>query len=234
MQELIFKIVLFIHVICGALALISGGIAMASTKGGKIHNRLGIVFYWSMFYIFISTIIFIILDPSNLKYQFFLGIGIVSFYPNWSGKRMLKMKKIFKPLLIDKIGAVAIGISGLLMITYGIYLTKFPNPDFGGLNILFFIFGTVSLANCYGDSLVYFGFRKTEKMHWFLAHGGKMIGAYSAAMTAFCVNIVPRYLPKNTPDYVQIMTWVIPGVTIGIIGRMLLRKYKLKFANKAV
>jgi hypothetical protein len=234
MQAIIFKTILFIHVICGAMSLISGGIAMASTKGSKAHNRAGIVFYWSMCYIFISTIIFIILYPTNVKYQFFLGIGIVSFYPNWSGKRMLKMKKVFAPQLIDKIGAVAIGISGLLMIAYGGYLTKFPNADFGSLNILFFIFGTVALTNCYGDSMVYFGYRKTEKMHWFLAHGGKMMGAYSAAMTAFCVNIVPRYLPNDTADFVQIIVWVVPGVTIGTIARILLKKYRLKFAKKAI
>jgi hypothetical protein len=232
MQTLIFKTILFIHVICGAMSLISGGIAMASTKGGKTHNRAGIVFYWAMFYIFISTIIFIILDPSNLKYQFFLGIGIVSFYPNWSGKRMLTMKKVFAPQLIDKIGAIAIGISGLLMFTYGAYLTIHPNSDFGGLNILFFIFGTVALANCYGDSSLYFGFKKAEKMHWFFAHGGKMMGAYSAAMTAFCVNIVPRYLPASTPGFVQIMVWVVPGVTIGILGRILIKKYKTKLKPK--
>lgn len=228
MQILFFKTVLFIHVICGALALIAGGIAMATKKGNSTHKKAGIVFYWAMFYIFISTIVFIIMYPDNLKYQFFLGIGIISFYPNWSGKRMLNMKKVFEPQLIDKVGAVLIGISGLIMLGYGAYLSKYPNPNFGGLNILFFIFGLVSISNCYGDVRVYFGFRKIEKMHWFFAHGGKMIGAYSAAMTAFCVNIVPRYIPANAPDYVQIMTWVVPGVTIGILGNRILKRYKVK------
>ncbi len=229
MQSILFKTVLFIHVICGALSLITGGVAMATKKGGAIHNKAGLVFYWSMFYIFISTIIFIILDPLNLKYQFFLGIGIVSFYPNWSGKRMLKMKKSFEPQLIDKIGAVLIGISGMIMLSYGAYLTKYPNANFGSLNILFFIFGTVSISNCFGDVRAYFGFRKIEKMHWFFAHGGKMIGAYSAAMTAFCVNIVPRYIPANAPDIAQILVWIIPPALIAIIGRVILRKFKVKF-----
>jgi uncharacterized membrane protein len=229
MQSIFLKSVTVIHVLCGAIALITGCIAMVVKKGSKTHKIAGIVFYWAIFYIFVSTIIFLALDPSNLKYQFFLGIGIVSFYPNWSGKRMIAMKKELKPMLIDKIGACLIGISGIIMIGYGIYLSINPAPSFGGLHILFFIFGIVSLVNCYGDLKIYLGFVEPLKMHWFFAHGGKMIGAYSAAMTAFCVNIVPRYLPKNTPDFVQIMTWVVPGVTIGIIGRIILKRYTLKF-----
>jgi uncharacterized membrane protein len=229
MGNIVFKTALAIHVLCGGLALITGFIAMRSKKGGKVHNKAGLVFYWAMFIIFITTTLFFIMYPTNLKYQFFLGIGIVSFYPNWSGKRMLAMKKGLIPTFTDKLGAWLIGLSGLCMIAYGIYLTIKPNTSFGGLNILFFIFGTVSLINCYGDLKYYLGFKTAEKMHWFFAHGGKMIGAYSAAMTAFCVNVVPRYLPKNLPDYLFIMTWVVPGVAIGIIGRMILKKYRLKF-----
>lgn len=226
--DYIFKTSLFIHVICGISSLISGLIAMRAKKGGKVHNIAGLIFYWSMFLIFISTIIFFVLYPTNLKYQFFLGIGIVSFYPNWSGKRMLSMKKGLVPSLIDKVGAWLIGFSGLVMIAYGVLLTIKPNTSFEGLNILFFIFGTVSLTNCYGDLKYYLGFKTAEKMHWFFAHGGKMIGAYSAAMTAFCVNILPRYLPRNTPGLVQVLVWVVPGVLIGIIGNRILKHHRLK------
>ena len=56
-----------------------------------------------------------------------------------------------------------------------------------------------------------------------------MMGAYSAALTAFCVNIVPRYLPQNTPAFVFILTWTLPGVLIGIIASRMLKKYKVKF-----
>ena len=230
MGHLIYKSAIFIHVLCGILSLTSGLIAMIVTKGGKKHKRAGLVFYWSMAIIFATTILFFVLEPSSLKYQFFLGIGIVSFYPNWSGRRMLSMKKGILPMPIDKIGAYLIGVSGLAMIVYGAYLTIHEVKGFDGLNILFFVFGTVSLANCYGDLKVYLGYVKAEKLHWFFAHAGKMMGAYSAAITAFCVNIVPRYLPANTPSFVAILTWVAPGLTVGIVARILIKKYKLKMA----
>jgi uncharacterized membrane protein len=229
METLIYKSSIAVHVLCGILSLASGLVAMTANKGGKVHNRAGLVFYWSMFMIFVTTTIFFILYPSNLKYQFFLGIGIVSFYPNWSGKRMLSMKKGIQPTMIDKIGAYLIGISGICMLAYGVYLTQTPPKNFAGLNILFFVFGTVSLANAYGDLKVYLGFVKAEKMHWFFAHAGKMMGAYSAAITAFCVNIVPRFFPENTPFFVFIIMWTAPGVIIGILSARIIKKYQVKF-----
>ena len=229
METFIYKSSIAVHILCGILSLASGLVAMTANKGGKVHNRAGLVFYWSMFMIFITTTIFFILYPSNLKYQFFLGIGIVSFYPNWSGKRMLSMKKGLVPTMIDKIGAYLIGISGICMLAYGAYLTQNPPKNFAGLNILFFVFGTVSLANAYGDLKVYLGFVKAEKMHWFFAHAGKMMGAYSAAITAFCVNIVPRFFPENTPFFVFIIMWTAPGVIIGILSARIIKKYQVKF-----
>lgn len=229
MKAIIYQSALFIHVIAGALALLTGFIAMvARRKGGKLHNRAGIVFYWSMFVVFFTTINFFVLDPTQLKYQFFLTIGIVSFYPTWSGKRMLSMKKGMNPQWFDKAAAYLIGLSGVVMLGYGIYGFT-PNANFDGLEVLFVIFGTVSLVNAYGDLKIYLGFVEAEKLHWFFAHAGKMTGAFSAALTAFCVNVVPRYLPNGTPAYVFILTWVLPGVIIGLVGVKISKHYRLKF-----
>ena len=229
METFIYKGSIAVHVLCGIMSLAAGLVAMIANKGGKVHNRAGIIFYWSMFMIFVTTTLFFILYPTNLKYQFFLGIGIISFYPNWSGKRMLSMKKGLLPTMIDKIAAWAVGISGICMLSYGAYLTLNPPKDFGGLNILFFVFGTVSLSNCYGDLKYYLGYVKAEKMHWFFAHGGKMMGAYSAAITAFCVNIVPRLFPENTPFFVFIFMWTAPGVILGVLSARIIKKYQAKF-----
>ncbi len=232
MEKLIFNFFLVIHVICGFLSLASGLIAMIAKKGKRVHNISGSIFYWAMLGVFITTIIFFVIYPIQLKYQFFLTIGIISFYPNFSGKRLLSMKKAIAPTLIDWIAAWGVGICGIVMIGYSVY--GFINPaGFNGMAILFAIFGLVCLVNAYGDLKIYLGFQKPEKMHWFLGHGGKMMGAYSAALTAFFVNVVPRYMPKNTPDFVFILTWVLPGVIVGVIASRILKKYKAKFAGKS-
>jgi len=233
METLIYKSSIAVHVLCGILSLAAGLVAMIANKGGKVHKRAGIIFYWSMFMIFVTTTLFFILYPTNLKYQFFLGIGIVSFYPNWSGKRMLAMKKGLKPTFVDKIGAWLIGFSGVSMLTYSVYLTANPAKGFNTLNILFFVFGIVSLLNAYGDLKFYLGSVKAEKMHWFFAHAGKMMGAYTAAITAFCVNIIPRIMPENTPSFIFIITWTAPGIILGIISARIIKKFKTKFKIEA-
>ena len=226
MQTLIYKSSLFVHVLCGIFGLLSGFVAMlARRKGGVLHNRAGIVFYSSMFGIFITTLIFFILDPLNLKYQFFLGIGIVSFYPAFSGKRVLEMKKELNPNWLDKTAMWVVGLCGLVMIGYA-----FTVKD-SSYAILFGIFGSVCLQNFYGDWKVYSGRHTAQKLHWFFAHGAKMTGAFSAAMTAFCVNIVPRFLPQDTSQLVFIATWVLPGVAIGLWGRAVLKKYRKPVLN---
>lgn len=229
MKSLIYQPVLILHVIAGFLALVTGLIAMAvRKKGGKLHNRTGIVFYWSMLVVFVSTVIFFVLDPLSLKYQFFLTIGIVSFYPTWSGKRVLSMKKSVVPKWYDKAAAFGIGISGIIMVAYGVYGFT-GGVNFGGLEMLFLIFGGLSLTNAYGDLKIYLGYKEAGKMHWFFAHGGKMTGAFAAAVTAFCVNVLPRYMPDGTPTFVFILTWVLPGVIIGVAGARILKHYRRKF-----
>jgi uncharacterized membrane protein len=229
MKSLIYQPILILHIIAGFLALVAGLTAMiARRKGGKLHNRMGIVFYWSMFVVFVSTVIFFVLDPLSLKYQFFLTIGIVSFYPTWSGKRVLSMKKGVIPKWYDKTAAFGIGISGIVMVAYGIYGFT-ANVKFEGIETLFLVFGGVSLANAYGDLKVYLGYVEAEKMHWFFAHAGKMTGAFSAAVTAFCVNVVPRYMPDGTPMIIFVMTWVLPGIIIGFMGVRISKSYRKRF-----
>lgn len=233
MEKLFYQSSIFIHVIAGVIALLSGIVAMITRKvAGQWHSRSGLVYYWSMVIIFFTNIVFFVLDPLNLKYQFFLTISMISIYPTWSGRRMLSMKKAILPRWYDKAAAIGIGISGLIMCGYAVYGFQHA-AEFNGLQYLFLIFGGVSLGNAYGDIKIYFGFQEPQKLHWLLAHGGKMMGAYSATATAFCVNVVPRYLPQNTPSFVLILTWVLPGVLFGgILSNVLLRKYRQKSVKK--
>jgi hypothetical protein len=229
MENLLYKSGIALHVIAGFLSLVSGMVAMSyGKKGGKVHNVSGIIFYWSMVVIFVTTLLFFVLNPMLLKYQFFLTIGIVSFYPTWSGKRMLKMKKGLEPTWYDITAAFLVGISGLIMLVYGNVLLFKLSID-SPLVYLFFVFGIVSILNSFGDLRFYLKFKEELKMHWFFAHGGKMIGAYSAALTAFCVNIVPRFLPENFPALGNMILWTGPSVIFAIVSVKVLRKYRVKF-----
>lgn len=228
MGNLIYKTLIISHVIAGFAALLTGFIAMKTRKkGGKIHNTAGQIYYWGMVVVFLSTVGLFILAPQKLFYQFFLGIAIVSFYPTFSGKRILGMKKAIQPQKIDWFAAIIVTICGFVMWGYAIY-GFFHAADFNSFQYLFAIFGSICLANGYGDLMVFTKRKKTEKMHWFFGHGGKMTGGYAATVTAFCVNIVPRYLPENLPTLTYLMIWVLPGVLIGFWGNRMLKSYKQK------
>ena len=228
MKELIFKSTLFLHVLAGGLALIVGLIAMLNRKkGNKLHKRTGIIFYWCMNFIFLTAILFVAFYPEQEKYWFFLTIGIVSFYPNFTGVRILKMKKGIEARWFDYAALVMIIISGFIMLKVGLgSLLGFDTRT--QFEILYLVFGIFSLIQGYGDSLVFTGIKKAEKLHWLYGHAGKMIGSYSAALTAFCVNIIPRYLPSHTPFFVYILIWVGPGVLLGIYSARKIKALKSK------
>lgn len=227
MKELIYSLGIKIHVLAGTLSLLFGLAAMLiKKKGGKRHNQAGIVFYWSMAAVFVTTVLFMVLYPTQLKYHFFLTIGIVSFYPTYSGKRILKMKKGISPEWFDWTAAYIILFSGLAMIVYAVYLQIYLPNSF---TVLFFVFGVFSLVQAISDLKLFLGKKSATKLHWFFSHAGKMIGAYSAAVTAFCVNIVPRFLPENTSMSVLIFTWVAPSILFAFVTRYFFKKYQKQF-----
>lgn len=227
MKELLYKSGIIVHVIAGILALATGLAAMtARKKGGRLHNQTGIVFYWSMAVIFVTTLLFFVLYPAKIIYHFFLMIGIVSFYPTYSGKRILQMKKGITPRFADRAAAVLILISGTAAVLYGLYLQFYSPQD---IAFLFLIFGSFSIIQGYQDLKLFSGKTQLAKMHWFYSHAAKMIGAYSAAVTAFCVNIIPRYLPENTSTVTLITLWVAPGVLFSMVSANTIARYKRKF-----
>ncbi len=226
MEKIIFQIALPIHVICGIVSLAAGIVAMAARKRrASWHAGAGLVFYRAMNGVFLTALLFFILYPTVLKYQFFLGIGLVSVYPNLTGKRILQMKKEVNPSISDYALAIIIGLSGTIMLAFG--LSKFMGyTAVGQYAILFILFGLLSLSNAYGD-LKLFITKNAKKLHWLHGHAGKMTGAFAASFTAFSVNVVPRYLPDNSPEILYLAMWVVPGVAIGVIGHQL----KLRFLS---
>ncbi|SOE22030.1 hypothetical protein SAMN06298216_2476 [Spirosomataceae bacterium TFI 002] len=224
MKTLVFQSVLFLHVIAGVIALVTGLVAMfAPKKGGKLHNVTGLMFYYSMAFVFVSSVIFFILEPSSLKYQFFLAIGVVSFYPIYTGRSVLYMKKQINTGLFHKSLAVLAVLTGIGMLVYG-NLGAAPSQ----YQILFNVFGVILILNGLGDVRVYFGLKPTAKNYWLMAHIGKMLGGYSAALTAFMVNVVPRYLPAHTSMFVFIAMWTLPAIVLTFYAAFVRKKYSPK------
>lgn len=214
--------VLLSHVIAGFLCLISGIIAIvANPKGGKLHRKSGIVYFWCMVIIFVTSLIAI----AFFKFKFFLlMISIFSFFLSFTGYRSLKRKKPNDVKWYDKLVAFAGLLTGFSLIGYGVYaIIKHGNYGFSSIC---FVFGFLLSANSYKDIK---HFRKTEyeKLWWWFHHLNMMMASFIAAFTAFLVN---NYY-KLTGDLGNwnFIFWLLPTFVLAPLISKWNRHYKRKF-----
>lgn len=228
MKTLAYQTLLALHVAGGATALLTGLLAMFAKKGGKLHTLVGRIYYWAMVDVFVTVLGICALFPTKTFYHFFLMLSIVSFYPSFSGKRVLRLKKKgTRPELLDRVAAWTLLICGLGMWAYGGWMLYSTTNTF--MAVLFFFFGLISVKNGRNDIRLYAGKIELEKMHWFYSHLSRMLNSYAAALTAFLVNIGPRFLPDGTPDWVTIVLWTAPATLVGVGIARWTRSYRRKF-----
>jgi hypothetical protein len=208
------NIMLIIHIASGTIALISGLISMIAKKGLKAHKLSGKIFFYGMTGVFITAI-----TIGYIKSNWFLFfVGFFSYYLASSGYRSLKLKKLHldqKPKPIDWIISGSGLTFGISLLVFAVYL-KIKGVDWGSFMVPF-AFGAISSIFGYKDIRSFYK-KPTEKIHWIASHGGKMGGAFIAAVTAFIV--VNIQLPKFGWSL-----WLLPTVIIVPIIVRMIRKY---------
>lgn len=220
MSTFLYQWSLYLHVLSGFIALSAGLAAMIAQKGHAIHAIAGKWFFGTMGIVFWTSVLFFLLDPTSIKYHFFLGIAAISYYPVFTGRRVLDWKRGVQVTRLDWIRWGLLLVAGLGMAIYGIgdIIGWWAVQGYG---VLFVVFSGVSFANVVGDWQIFTG---RKPLRWVASHGGKMVGGYAAAVTAFCVNVVPRFLPSDSPSWVYLATWIAPGVLIGVLGGRIVKK----------
>lgn len=206
-MEIDIQLFILVHASFGGIALLSGLFAIFSKKGGKLHKRSGLVFYYTMLASTLSSLVIACLP--NHESAFLFSVGIFSTYFLLTGKRALNYAKTnFNPFWDKVIAWVMIG-TGLVMVFLELILK-------GSFNIILGVFGTVGIYFAVKDLLL---FRNVEKRieKRLTNHLGKMMGAYIATTTAFIV--VNDVFPT-------IYNWLAPGLIGGII--ISYWSYKLK------
>lgn len=172
---------LWIHILSGLVAFTSSPFALIAKKGGLLHRRSGKVFSFAMYGV-CATAFVLSVAKSNL---FLFVIGVFSFYLVSSAQRILLMKNFKRGDSVasyDWALAIAMLIFGLLFITYGIYAILHQNP----MGIVMLVFGSIGASNAFIDIRTYLNGPKDRKF-WILIHIGRMLGAMTAAYTAFLV-----------------------------------------------
>lgn len=225
MKTLILSL-LIIHIVSGITALIIGLIPMFSQKGGRLHNRTGLVYVYCMITVAVTALLLCGLQPFKMMRLFLTGIAVFSFYLCVSGWRATKQKKS-GPTRVDRLLTYFTAVVSIAMIGFGLYLmTKF-GPSFFPVLFTFFGFLTGSFAR---RDIFQFS-RPTEKMHWFFHHITRMGGSYIATFTAALVTNARYLMPQQTPEWIGTMVWIAPALIGGLLIGRTVRYYKQKFAH---
>lgn len=218
--------ILLIHVIAGVLSLIAGMTAIVATpKGNKLHKKSGLVYFWCMVVIFITSLLALVFFEFKV---FLFGISMLSFFTSFSGYRALKRKKPNEVKWYDKLVAYAGFISGIGLISYGIFVVvKYGNNNIG-FAILCSVFGFLLTTNAYKD-IIHFRKSEYEKMWWWFHHLNMMTAAFIASITAALVNNIYKVIQLGSFDFIF---WLLPTIVLLPFIVRWNKYYKKKFNIK--
>ena len=217
-MELIFKIILTLHIIGGALGLITGTINLIRKKGDKNHKFIGKLFVYGMLTAGFSAFALSILHPN----YFLFIVGVFTIYLVGTGKRYIYLKMLSidqSPTIIDWILTIGMLVAGFVFVGFGIHHLINGN-NFG---IVFIVFGVIGLLSVKTDLNNYRGKTK-EKNYWLVAHIIRMTGGYIAALTAFLV-VNSKLLLATIPP---IFLWLLPTMILTPLIIVWVRKYKVE------
>lgn len=207
------QLILWIHVIAGALALITGLFSFLLKKGGKGHVNFGKIYYFAMTIVFITSI-YVSFMKNNV---FLLLIGFFSYYLVYTGILYNRVRMVTKTAIVDYLRIFFFTLCFAAMIGIGVFAILKGNYS---LSIVLMVFGSIGARLSYLD-IQFFILKKarTQKNHWMKDHIGRMTGSYIAAFTAFAVNNI-QFLPP-------LVIWLAPTVLgFGVIFYYN-RKYRL-------
>jgi uncharacterized membrane protein len=215
------KIILIAHIAFGFSALSLGIIPMILKKGGRAHIFWGNIYVYSMYGVSLSALGLFLLNPQKIFLQFLLCIAILSFYLTFTGVRAVQKKKnkSFNKSF-DWIISVFVGLSGIASFGNGVY-HWIVYSNINSVTILFMVFGLVIMFNSFNDLKSFRNPENNSKMQWFFNHLTRMLGAYIATFTAFCV-VNNHFLP-------DLVAWILPGIIGGIFITFTVKHYKQKF-----
>ena len=214
--DIAYKIILIVHIAAGMSAIFTGGMAIASKKGGKLHKRVGKWFYYGMVIAGLTGIV------ASLKINsgFLLSVAIFTLYGTWAGNRSATRRKGEAKYLqiLDKTFTILAFPVGGFLIYIAIKAILGGNPGLGSIPM---VFGILVVMAGISDFKERFQGKTKSKKEAILDHIGQMGGAYIATITAFLAN--------NVQIDPQFIVWLLP-TAIGTPYLILTtRKWRKKF-----
>lgn len=171
---------LWTHIAAGVVALVAGGVALATEKGGRIHRRTGRVYVAAMGVV-VATVVPLFAVEQSFSRTFLLLIAVFSGYFAFSGYRALSQKRPSdEPEVADWTGAVVVAAASLVLGAWGVVVVA-GGDSFG---VVMVVFGAIGVFVGGSDLRT---FRADEQPSWLVNHLSRMVGAYIATVTAVSV-----------------------------------------------
>jgi hypothetical protein len=224
-MDLITKTLLFIHVATGGVSLVLFWLPVVTKKGGKIHNRIGILHVYAIWVVVITAFLLSVknLMVGNYTAAGFLGfLTILTSAPLWYAKAILKHKKgITKAYFYGfKVLHTLIFVSGAGLVLWAILLKV------QGAAILMLVFGILGLT-AFPDAFSSFeNIQSKEK--WVITHLRGMLSTGIAAYTAFFAFGGRQFFEHILTDQWMVIPWVLPS----IIGAFGIRYWRSRYTPK--
>lgn len=212
-------LLLYAHIVAGAVSLGAAAIAIGARKGHKVHRFAGRAFVLAMTIVFASAVA-LSLRTNDL---FLLVVGIFSYYLVLSGYRALYLKNPagatdlrFRIGALDKGAAQFTLISCSGMAAYGSVYWYEP------LAPVLMVLGAIGALMALLD-LARFRRPETAGRGWFFTHIIRMLAGTIAAVTAFLVT--------NGDMLPPLARWLAPTLVGSVAITVLVTYYKRKFAR---
>jgi len=211
--RMLFRTLLYIHIVSGSIGLLTGSINMVRRKGDRLHKRLGTYFYFGMVTAAAVSLILAFIRPNT----FLFIVGVFTLYMTYTGIRFLKVKQ--SPFQwTDKLVTVIMAVAGFSFIIYGtILLSDGFELSQDWLSIVLIVFGIISTGYVIQD-VQYLWRNAALAKGGLLEHIKRISGAYIASLTAFLVVNV-KFLPP-------VLVWLAPSLVIGLLIRKWVRQYQ--------
>ena len=188
---------LLLHILSGTIALAAAGLAVGSTKGGRLHRRSGNIYTLAMLITGASALVLSIVNPN----AFLFAVGVFSLYLVFTGWRAAMLRD-GRPRLADHAGGGVMALAGVGMLGWG---AQGLIAGTGAQPVILLVFGSIGLTFALMDWRDWARGPVTGKAR-IARHLGRMLGGTIATITAAgVVNL--SFLP-------DLVVWLGPTVLI--------------------
>ena len=206
-MEKLLQTSLWIHASLGIICLVSGILALTAKKTKGRHPAAGRVFAVSLTLAFAAILLNIVVR----KNVFMLGMGWLAVYAGVEGWRaLLRFKGSLapKPTAFDYILGGTTALLSVGLIAFGVRVFVSSNNVMGFVCVGFGVLGVYLLRGSWQRWKT-----PPSKQEWMKVHIGMMLGAFSAAVTAFLAVQLSGHLGGF-----EWVVWVAPTLIISRYG----------------